>query len=236
MRIALVLLLLLLLSIRQDLTVQHIRTTFACECYETHGRIALEEGDLSEFAQLMTPLSSLHAEQLTTLSVRAEFIAYRILLACHHKRHNDLSLLSLLATLPTELSSHPNIAHALDVRQSLLFRSYLRFFALYHAAPAMSPYLMDGLAGEMRMRGLRVLCGAFRGKCECGWVRRWVGFEQEDECAQWLVAMGVEVQEEVAEAKGGEFGDVTRWSFDAKAAQAVVQLYDDRGLRIQDQQ
>ena len=217
-------------SIRQDLTVQHIRNTFACECYETHGRIALEHGDLSEFAQLMTPLSSLHSEGLTPLAVRAEFIAYRILLACHHKRHNDLSILSLLATLPTQLSSHPYIQHALDVRQSLLLRSYLRFFHHYHTAPAMSSYLMDALAGEMRMRGLRVLCTAFRGRCECGWVRRWVGFEEEDECVQWLVAMGVPVVEE--EVVGG---GVSRWWFDARAALSVVQLFDDRGLRIQEQ-
>ena len=219
-------------SIRQDLTVQHIRNAFACECYETHGRIALEQGDLSEFAQLMTPLTSLHSEGLTTLPVRAEFIAYRILhTVCHHQRHNDLSLLSLLATLPDEVSHHPYVLHALDVRQSLLLRSYLHFFHLYHTAPVMSSYLMDGLASEMRMRGLRVLCSAFRGRCECQWVRRWVGFEDEDECVQWLVAMGVEVVE--AEVASGS--EVGRWSFDAKATLSVVQLYDDRGLRIQEQ-
>ena len=217
-------------SIRQDLTVQHVRNTFACECYETHGRIALEQGDLSEFAQLMTPLSSLHSEGLTPLAVRAEFVAYRVLLACHHKRHSDLSLLSFIATLPSTLSSHPYIQHALDVRQSLLLRSYLQFFHLYHTAPVMSSYLMDALAGEMRMRGLRVLCSAFRGRCECEWVRRWVGFEAEDECVQWLVAMGVTVEEKVVS------GEVSRWSFDAKTTLRVVQLFDDRGLRIQDQQ
>ena len=216
-------------SIRQDLTVQHVRNTFACECYETHGRIALEHGDLSEFAQLMTPLSALHSEGLTTLPIRAEFCAYRVLLSCHHKRHNDLSLLALIASLPVELSSHRYIQHALEVRQSLLLRSYLHFFRLYHAAPVMSSYLMDGLASEMRMRGLRVLCTAFRGRCECEWVKRWVGFEVEDECAQWLVAMDVAVTEEVVS------GADSRWSFDAKNALSVVQLLDNRGLRIQEQ-
>lgn len=216
-------------SIRQDLTVQHVRDTFACECYETHGRIALEHGDLNEFTALMTPLTLLHSEGHTPLHTRAEFTAYRILLSCHHKRHNDLSLLALIDTLPAELTSHPYIQHALAVRQSLLLRSYLEFFRLYQNAPVMSSYLMDGLAGEMRMRALRVVCTAFRPSCQCEWVRRWVGFETEDECVQWLVSMGVDVVEEVVNA------DVSRWSFDAKAALSVVQLYDDRGLRIQDQ-
>jgi len=46
-------------SIRQDITVQHLRNNFVLEVYEIHSRILLEHGDLDEFNQCQTMIRSL---------------------------------------------------------------------------------------------------------------------------------------------------------------------------------
>jgi len=46
-------------SLRQDITVQHLRNKFVLEVYETHSRLLLEHGDLNEFNQCQTMIRCL---------------------------------------------------------------------------------------------------------------------------------------------------------------------------------
>ena len=52
-------------SIRQDLTVQHVRDgALVRETYQTHARVALECSDLAEYNQCQAVLKTLHANLL----------------------------------------------------------------------------------------------------------------------------------------------------------------------------
>jgi hypothetical protein len=137
-------------SLRQDLTVQHIKNAFTVKVYEIHARIALETGDLGEYNQCQTQLKALYSQKLG--GNPAEFTAYRILYFVYTCNKTDMN--DLLAELTPADKIHPWIKHALDVRSSLALGNYHKFFKLYLAAPDMGSYLMDMFIERERLHAL----------------------------------------------------------------------------------
>lgn len=119
-------------AVRQDLTVQRINNDFAVDVYETHARIALEEGDLNEYNQCQTQLKELydlleHKFQrriakgfgnVPGLSNQNEFIAYRIIyyvFLTGNKKYDGGSsdLFNIMLSLTSAQKTDPCIVHAL---------------------------------------------------------------------------------------------------------------------------
>jgi hypothetical protein len=137
-------------SLRQDLTVQHIKNAFTVKVYEIHARISLEKGDLGEYNQCQTQLKALYAQGLD--GKPAEFKAYRILYIVYTCNKSDMN--DMLAELTLADKSHPWIKHALDVRSTLALGNYHKFFKLYVAAENMGSYLMDMFIERERLNAL----------------------------------------------------------------------------------
>lgn len=141
-------------SMRQDLTVQHIKNDFTVQVYEAHARTALEKGDVGEYNQCQTQLRTLHKQGLG--GSPGEFTAYRILYfiyTCNRTGMNDV-----LADLTLQDKNDEYIRHALETRSAVAKGNYHRLFKLYQQAPKMAPYLMDMFVDRERLAALAMIC------------------------------------------------------------------------------
>lgn len=141
-------------SLRQDLTVQHIKTEFTVNVYEIHARIALEKGDLGEYNQCQTQLRSLYLQNFG--GHPTEFKAYRILYFLHTCNRTDMN--DVLADLTIAEKEDAAVKHALEARSALALGNYHKFFNLYLETPNMGAYLMDMFVARERLAALSNIC------------------------------------------------------------------------------
>lgn len=141
-------------SLRQDLTVQHIKNEFTVNVYEIHARIALEKGDLGEYNQCQTQLRALYKQKLGGHPI--EFKAYRILYFIYTCNRTDMN--DVLSDLTPADKQEEAIKHALDVRSALALGNYHKYFKLYLSVPHMGAYLMDMFIARERVAALASIC------------------------------------------------------------------------------
>lgn len=141
-------------SMRQDLTVQRIRSSFTIEVYEVHARIALEKGDLGEYNQCQTQLRSLHRSRLG--GNPDEFMAYRILYVLYTSNRPEMN--SLLAGMTSKQRAGTSVTHALKLRSALALGDYHAFFKLYALTPLMGAFLVDMFLPRERIAALSKMC------------------------------------------------------------------------------
>ncbi|KAJ5734307.1 hypothetical protein N7493_003093 [Penicillium malachiteum] len=170
-------------SLRQDLTVQHIRNEFTVDVYEIHARIALEKGDLGEYNQCQTQLRVLYAQNLG--GHPTEFKAYRILYFIYTR--NWTAMNDALADVTAEDKKDPAVKHALALRSALALGNYHRFFSLYLDSPNMGAYLMDMFVDRERLSALAAICKAYKPDVEIRFITEELGFESDEQAARFVL-------------------------------------------------
>ncbi|KAF2968221.1 hypothetical protein GQX73_g5306 [Xylaria multiplex] len=179
-------------SLRQDLTVQHIRSEFTVSVYEIHARIALEKGDLGEYNQCQTQLRALYKAGIKGNPI--EFKAYRILYFIHTA--NRTALNDAIADLTTAEKGELPVKHALNVRSALALGNYHKFFQLYLDVPNMGAYLMDMFIKRERLAALANMCKAFKPELKLRYVTEELAFESDAEAAQFIIDYDQELLQE----------------------------------------
>jgi hypothetical protein len=179
-------------AIRQDLTVQRERGPLAVRVYEAHARIAIENGDLGEFNQCLSQLTALFAEGLGDPARVAEFTAYQILYYCINldtfatdfaDLYKDLSVGVAAGRGGGVTREAPAIDHALRVRAALAAGNHVAFHRLHAEAPGLGGILMDHVLWKVRLRAVRLLCGAFRPAVPMALVAAAIGAPGDEDAA-----------------------------------------------------
>jgi len=167
-------------SVRQDLTVQCIRDEFTIEVYETHARIALENGDHTEFNQCQSQLQMLYNE--VGGENKNEFTGYFVLYLIFTEDQTGLQvLLRKLKKIKDEV-----VEHALKVRKAWALNQYYDLFKLYKSAPKMSMYVMDWFIERERRRAFLKLVKAYRPNLYKNFIEKQFHFKNDDELNQFL--------------------------------------------------
>jgi len=169
-------------SIRQDLTVQSIKTPFTVQVYEAHARIALEMKDLGTFNECLCVASSLHETGLE--GNRLEFRSYSILHALYLKDTKSVTL--QIQGLSTSDVKDKAVSHAINVVKAVDAGDYHQFFSLYLDSPNMSDYLLDLMLDKIRTKALKTIVSVYQDPVPITKIRSELVFKSKRECLQFL--------------------------------------------------
>jgi hypothetical protein len=202
-------------SVRQDMTVQNIYSSFVLDVYEVHARILLEHGDLNEFNQCQTMIRSLtqegtahgrdelggdfarerltqHKRLQQSCEAADEFRGYAVLYAMIRNSQLELKTQVSRAVLTTGSCCK----HAMQVVRAIHDNDYRLFFRLYENAPHLAAYLMDFLVQQIRQEGLKRILAAYRPSVSVEHVRECLCFDDLEEARTFLKMHGVVFLEE----------------------------------------
>lgn len=174
-------------SIRQDLTVQQIQSSFTVKVYESHARIALEMGDLGEYNQCQGQLKNLYLSDKLTDHAKnePEFVAYRILYLLLTDDRLEMALLML--SLKDEFLLNDCVSNALNLRNAVIRKDYASFFAHYKSVPNLGKFIVDHFLIRERQLTLRTVCRAYRPSVPLEFIQKTLVFSSESELKTFLL-------------------------------------------------
>lgn len=126
-------------SIRQDMTVQHLKNNFTLYVYETNSRISIKNNDLGEFNQCLTQMEYLFDSGELTIKdlnvIELEFRCYRnlyLLIVENHSAVLDMKLKLFMRNYssPLELAMLKLTNLTFSLQQSMIEGDYFTFFKI----------------------------------------------------------------------------------------------------------
>lgn len=171
-------------SIRQDLTVQHIKNDFTIDVYETNAKLSIENNDLGEFNQCQSQLKYLYYlkrknnEYLHNqfFGCEAEFVAYRIIYMIMTNNYSEIykMKMKILTSYSTFIKTDSEtilfefVDSLFKLHQDIVVGNYHDFFRLLHsykerAELALALQLFNNfIVHKNRVRALATISRSYR--------------------------------------------------------------------------
>ena len=163
-------------AMRQDLTVQHIRSEVTAQVEEAFARRALEHGDMRNYQKCSTALRVLYDAGVA--GARAEFDAYRILAnVCQDHCTPDEVLKAIRDAYAHGVGDAAEVQHALAVQRALSMGNWRGFWKLYARAPLCGRHVMACAAPAVRLAAARALVVRFKPAADAGTCTAMLGFD-----------------------------------------------------------
>eukprot|EP00760_Papus_ankaliazontas_P011543 PhM_4_TR14841/c0_g1_i1/m.82895 len=162
-------------GIRQDLVVQQVANEFTLDVLETHARLCLEMGELTEFNQSQSRIKELHAVFPHREPQVTEFIVYR-LVYCALAGNASGSAVEL-----RQLDEHwesQDVTHAIAMMGAIAGDNYALLLRLTRTAPYKLLLLVSAFLPKLWIRWLRKITQSFGPQTvSLQAVREWLGFD-----------------------------------------------------------
>ncbi|CAK9436029.1 uncharacterized protein LODBEIA_P05960 [Lodderomyces beijingensis] len=202
-------------SIRQDLTVQHIKNEFAIEIYEQNARLSIKHNDLGEFNQCQTQLKNLYHMRRSSssdpasprrhcfISCELEMLCYRVIYMMITRNNSEIMKLKSLFARDYLEFAYPEPHQIYLELINALFRcnfnklttNSIRFFSQlatfkHKRDTALALQMIDNfLADKVRLVQLGNVCASYH-KMSLRVLSSLLAFPQDeesgDECRRFL--------------------------------------------------
>ncbi|GAV51319.1 hypothetical protein ZYGR_0AD05020 [Zygosaccharomyces rouxii] len=149
-------------SMRQDLRVQILENQFTVKVYQSHARIALENGDIGEFNQCQSRLITLFELPNIKHSCLEEFTCYRVLYYILTEDHGAITSLRLkLMTENISVFKHPSVQKSFQLAKSQLVGDYHNFMRIHSSMEGLGKKLVDLFIGKEKLKSLLTICRSY---------------------------------------------------------------------------
>lgn len=184
-------------SMRQDLTIQHIKNAFALKVYETHARISVEVGDLSEYNQCQTQIMQMYDMDASLKANYIEFLCYRILYFLCTQNATEWNKLLMIIDNTTKAQEH--VAYCFRLRKAIELNDYYSFFKILERTepPFLCSHILKKVFPFVRNMGLKTILAAYKPtKVDVSFIQRSLGFSSGLECIIFLTSRGMQFCED----------------------------------------
>lgn len=193
-------------SMRQDLTVQNIKSKLTVKVYQFHSKIAIEFGDLGEFNQCQSQLKLLYENKSLRMGDWLEFVSYRFLYYILTDNRNEIDqLIIYLIELGGDEMDNPFIKSAITLDKTLLRKNYSNFRKLINGLTSIiepldnlrKPLfffftsLLNQIIKMERPRVLLIVCRSYR-QIGLEYMSQLLSFQNEDELIDYLKSLNID--------------------------------------------